>query len=150
MATNIDPMDRREQTVVEQEPGDAWREVYIEDTSATRRQGLYQASALISYLFVLLEGMIALRILLKLIGANPSNAFASFIYNFTGLFLSPFIGLTPTPAVGGMVLEISSMVAMIVYALLAWALIRLMWLLFYQPSDRVVSQYEREHTRSHR
>jgi len=43
------------------------------------------------------------------------------IYGFTNLFLFPFVGLTGTPAAGGMVLEISSVIAMLVYALAGWA-----------------------------
>ncbi len=144
------PVDRREEEYVEQEPGMERREVYSEDVAATRRQELYQASALIGFLFGVLEALIGLRVLLKLIAANPASPFASFIYNFTGLFLWPFNGLTRTPAAGGMVFEISSLIAMIVYALLAWAIIRLLWLLFYQPSAQVVSEYQRKHTRTYR
>jgi hypothetical protein len=44
---------------------------------------------------------------LKLIGANPVSPFAVALYGFTGLFLYPFSGLIATPALGGMLLEIS-------------------------------------------
>lgn len=43
---------------------------------------------------------------------------------------------------GGRVLEITSLIAMFVYALIAWAIIRLVWLLFYQPSARNVTTHE--------
>jgi len=75
---------------------------------------------------------------LKLIGANAASPIAVFIYGFTNLFLFPFKGLTATPAAGGMVLEISSMIAMVVYALLAWGLERLIWVIFYRPRGPVV------------
>jgi hypothetical protein len=38
-----------------------------------------------------------------------------------------------------MVLEISTMIAMAVYALLAWAVERVVWLIFYRPHGPVVS-----------
>jgi hypothetical protein len=36
-----------------------------------------------------------LRILLKLIGANPENIFTGFIYIVSGIFLLPFFGILP-------------------------------------------------------
>ena len=65
--------------------------------------------------FGILEGLIALRILLKLIAANPNSPFAAMLYRFTDIFLFPFAGLTATPSAGGMVLEISSFIALAVY-----------------------------------
>lgn len=150
MAVGSDPVDRREDVVVHQTPGEERGEIYTEDVAATRRQTLYQVTALIGFFFAVLEGLIGLRVLLKLIAANPANAFASSVYNFTGLFLWPFSGLTPNPAAAGMVLEVSSIIAMIVYALVAWAILRLVWLLFDRPSSRVVSTYERDRPRIYR
>ena len=62
----------------------------------------------------MLEALLALRIGLKLIGANADNPFAALIYGFTNLFLFPFVGLIGTPTAGGMALEISSVIAMVV------------------------------------
>ena len=92
---------------------------------------------------------IALRIGLKLIGANPASPFAVFLYGFTGFFLLPFAGLTATPAAGGMVLEISSVIAMVVYALLAWGLERLIWVIFYRPRAPVVGVTQTTTTDQH-
>lgn len=85
-----------------------------------------------------LEVLIGLRVMLKLIAANPASPFAAFIYNISGIFLLPFAGLVGTPAVGGMVLETSSIIAMLVYALLAWGLERIVWMSFYRPGESVV------------
>jgi len=99
----------------------------------------FKATQLVWLVFGILEVLIALRIGLKLIGANPASPFAVFLYGFTGFFLLPFTGLTATPAAGGMVLEISSVIAMFVYALLAWGLERLIWLIFYRPRSPLAS-----------
>jgi hypothetical protein len=89
----------------------------------------------------ILEVLIGLRIIFKLIAANPGNPLASLLYGFTNLFLFPFAGLLPTPTSGGMVLEISSLIAMVVYALLAWAAATLVEVIFYRPRQVVaVSQ----------
>lgn len=98
----------------------------------------FKATQLIWLGLGLLEALIALRIGLKLIGANPDSLFASFIYGFSNLFLFPFEGLIGSPAAAGVVLEISSLIAMGVYALLAWALERIVWVIFYRPRGTVV------------
>ena len=103
-----------------------------------RRIFTFKATQLVWLLFGLLEALIALRIGLKLIGANPESPIAVYLYGFTSLFLLPFEGLTGTPAAGGMVLEISSVIAMLVYALIAWALERTIWVIFYRPRGPVV------------
>jgi hypothetical protein len=102
----------------------------------------FKATQLVWLLFGLLEALLALRIGLKLIGANPASPVAVFIYGFTSFFLAPFAGLTETPAAGGMVLEISSAIAMLVYALIAWALERIIWVLFYRPRGAAVGVTE--------
>ncbi|HZJ22150.1 MAG TPA: YggT family protein [Anaerolineales bacterium] len=86
----------------------------------------------------ILEALIALRIALKLIAANPESPIVALIYGITNLFLFPFAGMTATPAAGGMVLEISSFFAMLIYALIAWAVERIVWVLFYRPRGPVV------------
>ena len=86
----------------------------------------------------ILEALIALRIGLKLIGANPDSPIVALIYGFTYLFLFPFEGMTATPAAGSMVLELSSLFAMVIYALIAWAVERITWLLLYRPRGPVV------------
>jgi hypothetical protein len=97
----------------------------------------FKATQIIWLLFGLLEGLIALRVLFKLIGVNAANSFASFLYNATGLFVMPFASLVGAPAVGEMVLEISSVIAMIVYGLIAWGLERIIYVLFYRSRGPV-------------
>jgi hypothetical protein len=93
----------------------------------------FKATQLIWLLFGILEVLIALRIGLMLIGANPASPIVALIYGFTYLFLFPFTGLVGSPTAGNMVLELPSMFAMVVYGLIAWAAERTVWLLFYRP-----------------
>ncbi len=148
MSTNVGPVARREDVRVSQQAGAEQREVVTEDVNAGKSQTLNWVTALIGFLFTVLEGLIGLRVVLKFIDANSKNAFASFIYNSTALFLAPFAGLVGNPAAGGNVLEITSLIAMIVYGLLAAVIIRLVWLLFYHPSARTVSTFERNRSPS--
>jgi hypothetical protein len=93
----------------------------------------FKATQLIWLLFGLLEALIALRVGLRIIGANPDSPIVAMIYGFTYLFLFPFEGLIGSPSAGGMVLELSSLFAMLIYGLIAWAIERIVWLLFYRP-----------------
>jgi hypothetical protein len=97
-----------------------------------------KATQLVWLFFGGLEVLIALRIALKLIAANPASPIAALIYTITDLFLFPFAGLTITPSFGGMVLELSSFFAMVIYALIAWAIERTIWVIFYRPRGPVV------------
>ncbi len=139
-----DSVDRRERVCISSHAGIERREVIWEDVNARNRLILERITALVNFLFLLLEGVIGLRVLLKLMEANPANVFASAIYHLSALFLVPFSSLTANPVVGGMVLEMTSIAAMLVYALVAWAIIRLIWLVFYQPSTRSVTTYEHD------
>ena len=98
----------------------------------------FKVTQLIWLLLGILEVFIALRIGLKLIGANPDSPIVALIYGFTYLFLFPFTGLIGSPTAGSMVLELPSMFAMLIYALIAWAVERTVWLIFYRPRGPVV------------
>jgi hypothetical protein len=102
-----------------------------------QRIATFKATQLIWLLLAFLEILIALRIVFKLIAVNPNNLFASLLYFVSGIFVAPFASLTSAPALGDMVLEISSIIAMFVYLLLAWALERIVFLLFYRPRGPV-------------
>ena len=109
----------------------------------------FKATQLVWLAFGILEALIAMRIGLKLIGANAASPIAAFIYGFTDLFLLPFQGLIGTPAVGNMVLEITSVIAMVVYALIGWALERIIWVIFYRPRGPMVSNTQTTTTNQH-
>jgi hypothetical protein len=144
--TNETP-DRQEHVRVTRAGGLEQRETVIADRAAAMREALVRITQFIWLLFGILEGLIGVRIILKLIAANPGSPFAAFIYNITDLFLWPFFGLTVTPGFNGAVLEISSIIAMLVYALLAWILVKLVWLLLYREPTHTVSTYERDEIR---
>ena len=99
------------------------------DPFESRRHAAYRITQLVYWVFGLIEGLIAIRFVLKALGANPSAGFAQFIYGITGPLVAPFFGLFGNPSSQGSVLELNSIVALIVYALLAWLLAKLVWIL---------------------
>ncbi|MBV9577014.1 MAG: YggT family protein [Chloroflexi bacterium] len=94
-----------------------------------RRLAAYRVTQIIYWVFALIEGLILIRLILKALGANPNAGFAQFIYGITTPLVAPFLGLFGNPAYQNSVLELSSIVALIVYALVAWLLGKLVWIL---------------------
>lgn len=97
----------------------------------------FKATQLVWLFLYVVEGLIGLRFIFKLIGVNAENAFAQFLYGITSIFVAPFATLTGTPAAAGMQLEFSSLIAMVVYLLVAWVIERLIWVIFYRPRGPV-------------
>lgn len=77
----------------------------------------------------LLEGLLALRFSLALLGANPNNSFAALVYGTTGPLVAPFKTLFGVPAAGGAVLETYTLMAMLVVLFGWWLMVRLIGVL---------------------
>ena len=85
-----------------------------------------ERAAMITYLVLgVVEALIITRVILKLLAANPGSSFVRFVYNISAPLVAPFQGIFPTPATQNSVLELSSLVAIAVYALIAWGIVRL-------------------------
>ena len=73
--------------------------------------------------------VLALRIMLLLLAANQDNPFVDLVYAVSYPFAWPFFGIfSYTPSYGVVVFEISSLVAIAVYALVAWGIGKLLTL----------------------
>jgi len=125
--------ERYEEVRIHSHGDEQHREKIVVDKTAQARRIAYRVSSFIWVLFGLIIGLISLRVFLRLIGANPGNIFAQFTYNFTDLFLWPFAGLTGSPSANGLVLDIPAVIAILVYALIGWAIVKITWLLLYRP-----------------
>lgn len=99
-------------------------ETYSGDPYAGRREGTRRIQGGIYLLFGILAGLLAIRVVLPLLGANQGAGFAQLIYSITKPFLAPFVGLFGNARFGGSVLEVNPLVAILVYALIAWVLVK--------------------------
>ena len=88
---------------------------------------------LIYFFFGALEVLLAFRLVLKFTGASISSAFVGLIYGLTGIFILPFEGIFRRGFAQGVettsVLEPSTLVAIIVYAVLVWGIVKLLRIL---------------------
>lgn len=86
----------------------------------------YILIGIVNFSFGLAVIGLSLRMLFKLLDANPDSGFVSFLYNSTSPLLSPFRGIFENPAVEpGHILEFTTLIAIAVYVLLAYLIIEL-------------------------
>ena len=86
---------------------------------------LYRGTQVVWYVLGIIEAILAFRFVLRLLGANPYAGFSHFIYAISYPFAYPFLAVFRLSAVGGSVFEWSTLLAMLVYWLIALAIIRL-------------------------
>lgn len=92
----------------------------------------WRAMQLVYLVFGVIDGLLVIRLVLKLLGANPTAGFSNWIYNVTDFFLGPFRNILPTIGNQQSQLEMSVVVAVLVYALAGWALGRLVAIIFFR------------------
>lgn len=81
---------------------------------------------IVYFVFAVIDILLAFRFAFKLLGANPSTGFVEFIYNLSGVFVAPFAGIFNTSVTTGNVVasmfEPATLVAFVVYAVIAWVI----------------------------
>lgn len=90
------------------------------------------AQNVVWFILGIIETLLLLRFILKMTGANPASGFVEFVYSVSGVLSAPFdniFGVTSAEA-GSVqsVFEPSILVAALVYALIAWGIVKLMTL----------------------
>jgi YGGT family len=105
----------------------------VRPTTEVKATNSQTVEYLVYFFFGLLEILLAFRLVLKLTGASLASAFVGLIYGLTGLFILPFEGIFHRGFTQGVettaVLEPSTLVAIIVYAVLAWGIVMLLRIL---------------------
>lgn len=82
-------------------------------------------SRVVMFFFGVVEILIAIRFVFTLFGANPEAGFVKFVHNVSGVFMAPFNAIFKTQSVSGATFEWSALVAIAVYALIAWGIVAL-------------------------
>lgn len=95
------------------------------ETRLTLTNGIY-------FVLGVIEVLLLFRFLLKLLGANPGSGFVNFVYDLSGIFIAPFKGIFSSATTDGDVtkgvFEPATLVAMVVYAIVAWGIVKLVHL----------------------
>lgn len=119
--------EKTKETQVSQE-GDTQivREKTSESSSAENRMTVINGIWLVLGIF---EVLLAFRFFLKLLGANPNSGFTEFVYTVSGPLAAPFRGIFSAPTTEGdvttSVFETSTLLAIVVYAIIGWGIVKL-------------------------
>jgi hypothetical protein len=125
--------------------------VDVEGGSSARRQQVHTETRapvevilarVVSYVFGVIEVLIGVRFVLLLFGANAAAGFVAFIYGFSQLFMAPFNAVFPTSTAAGATFEWSALVALAVYALIAWGIVALIGAVTPRRSSETVERVE--------
>ncbi len=125
------PADYRDPAAADRRPfDDRAPGVGYHDSVGTRAgvSPAYRASQIVYLVLGIIEALLVIRLILKLLGANPGAGFSSLIYGVTNPLVGLFQGVFPNAQTNGSVLDLAALLAIIVYALLAWGIVRLIWI----------------------
>ncbi len=102
--------------------------------AANQNSSVARIINIVYFLFGAVELLLVVRVVLVLAGVNAANAFAGFVYGLSAPFVALFASLMQNPTLGGTsVLEITTLIAMLVWAIVAWLVARLIWLVLSRP-----------------
>ncbi|MEO8637362.1 MAG: YggT family protein [Candidatus Taylorbacteria bacterium] len=85
---------------------------------------IYKGTQIVWYILYLIEIILMFRLILKLIGANPAG-FTNFVYSISYPLALPFLYVVHSPEVLGSVFEWTTLLAMLVYWVVAVAIVKL-------------------------
>ena len=97
----------------------------------------------------IVETLLAFRLILRLVAANPGNGFVDFIYDVSGPLVEPFEGIARNRFVDGGVFEPATATAMAVYLVAALLLIGVLWAVTAAPAAGERSAVTRSQRRTH-
>ena len=91
---------------------------------------------LVYWVLGFVEVALLFRVFFALLGANPTNAVAHFVYNVSEPLARPFFTLfSYQPTQGISRLEIGTIAAMVVYAVVAWGIVMLLTMA--RPAEKI-------------
>lgn len=103
-----------------------------------KKKVIFRAYQIIWYILGVVEILLVFRVVLKALGANSVSTFVALIYNVSSPFASPFAGIFGvTNVISGSYIEWSTFVAMAVYAVLAYGIVKLIQLIKPTNPDEV-------------
>ncbi len=95
--------------------------------------GTERAEYIAYYILGALEILLLFRLVLRMMGAGTTSAFVQMIYTLSSIFIMPFEGIFQRGVTQGLetasVFEPATLVAIIVYGLITWGVVKLVHIL---------------------
>lgn len=92
------------------------------------KKAIFRTYQIIWLILGIIEVVLTFRVILKLLGANTFSGFTNFIYAVSDPLALPFAGILKTTISSDSVFEWSTLIAMIVYAVIAYGIVALLQL----------------------
>lgn len=90
----------------------------------------------LQWFLMVLEAILLIRFVLKMLGADPTNLFANFIFTLTYVLLLPFENIIPPIVIHtNQAIEFSTIFAAVIYFLIFFALKRFLRILISNPGE---------------
>lgn len=88
-----------------------------------KKKTILRFDQIVWYVLGLIEVLLVFRLALKALGANPMAGFTSIVYGLTNALVAPFRGILGVFVSGSSVIDWSTVIAAIVYLVIAWGLV---------------------------
>ena len=99
---------------------------YVEDENLRRANLRYWITRVVYFVLGVMEVIMGLRFIFRLLGANQGSSFVMVLYDLSHVFVAPFNGIFNDQTIGRVsVFEVSTLIAMLIYALIAWGIVGL-------------------------
>jgi len=98
----------------------------MDSYSSNTTKPIFRGTQIVWYILGLLEVFLVFRLVLKMLAANAAAGFSSFIYGATYIFVAPFNAVFGITQVQGSILEWTTLLAMLVYYLVGWGIIKIL------------------------
>jgi len=99
----------------------------------------YRAVQIIWFVAGVITTLIGIRFVLRLLGASTQSSFVSLIYSLTDALVAPFRAIFPAASGSSSTVDVSALVAIVIYALIGWGLVSLVKLMTAPKGARSVS-----------
>jgi uncharacterized protein YggT (Ycf19 family) len=145
----MEPIEEERYERVDREPGrpldpaarEGYRDPAYEGTPAEReayyrrsggtvvRTYNYTAERIVWFVVAFIDALVAIRFFMRLLGASYDAPFVRFIYGITDPLVAPFRHIFPPAGQGNFILEPESLIAIVIYLLIGWAVVALIRIL---------------------
>lgn len=102
-----------------------------------KKKAIFRMYQIVWYVLGVIELLLGFRFILKMLAANPASGFTSLVYATSDTLVAPFRGIFKAAVSEGSVLEWSTIIAAIVYAVIAYGLVQLVQLVKPAMPDEV-------------
>jgi len=96
-----------------------------EEKELSEKKIIFRFYYIVWYISGIVEILLGFRFFLKALGANPFNGFSSFVYMLSDSLARPFFGIVAPTVINNTIIEWSTLIAMLVYVVIAYLLVEI-------------------------